>query len=76
MEIDMVDNRRCNNETLLSYFPKFLQVQYVFFYNLFKFLSMSIHEAPIGCRKHTDFIIILSKTMFYKDIDELENMNI
>ena len=31
MEIDMVDNRRCNNETL-SYFPKFLQVQHVFSY--------------------------------------------
>ena len=38
MEIDMVDNRRCNNETLLSYFPKFLQVQYVFsFYNCLNF---------------------------------------
>ena len=32
MEIDMIDNRRCNNETLLSYFPKFLEVQHVFSY--------------------------------------------
>ena len=38
MEVDMADNRRCNNETLLSYFPKFLQVQYVFsFYNYLNF---------------------------------------
>ena len=66
MEIDMVDNRRCNNETL-SYFPKFLQV----LFQLFKFLLMNMHEAPIGCRTQISQLF-QENNVLQRDIVNLE----